>query len=176
MTLLSLSSYRDLLYKCEFELENMQNCSTHPDYDFSLFNIVLGLNHLFEWYLKEDALTEDQKINCIKRFNPFQSLDNVPREFKGFYNKVDNFPQTNSYQALIRKLCNKAKHFKKTLIEKQDKNYTVTCGSPLATCGNIEAVSGGFDHYIYTIEVDGSDIDLQQVISSLIVSWREFST
>ncbi|MFT5849152.1 hypothetical protein [Psychroserpens sp.] len=175
MTLLSLNSYQDLLFKCEFELEKLQNCSTHPDYDFILFNIVIGLNHLFDWYLKEEDLTEEQKINCINSFNPYQSLDRVSREFKSLYRKIENFPQINAYQESIRDLSNKAKHFNKTqIIEKQDRNYTVTCGSPLATCGNDKAVSGGFDHYIYSIKINGSDENLQQVISALIISWRGF--
>ena len=172
MSLLSLSSYNDLLQKCSRELCGLKKCESHPEYDFILFNIVLGMNHLFEWYLKEKSVERTNKLDCIKRFNPFSSPYDVSSDFKSLYRELDSFPNTNQYQEVIRKLCNKAKHFKQSSIEKQSKNYTAVFGAEYMQCGNPDAACGGFDHYIYSVEIDGSDKDLEKRVSSLLDSWN----
>ncbi|BCS95133.1 hypothetical protein DSLASN_07650 [Desulfoluna limicola] len=37
-------------------------------YDYILLNIVIGLNHLFEWGLK-DEIDISFKLDCVKGFN-----------------------------------------------------------------------------------------------------------
>ena len=70
MSILSLDSYQNLLQKCEYEYNSLQQCKSHPEYDFLLFNLVVGLNHLFEWFLKEKSTSEYAKSKCIETFNP----------------------------------------------------------------------------------------------------------
>ena len=175
MSLLSLTSYTDLLEKCRYELDSLVSVEAHPDYDFTLFNIVLGLNHLFEWYLKDKGLGPDSKINCIKKFNPFSSPYDVSGDLRGYYRGIESFPDVNRFQEMIRKLCNKAKHFKQSKIETQGKHYTAVCGSPSMRCGSPTAVCGHYDHYIYTVDIDGTEINLEVIISSLVEEWEGFS-
>lgn len=171
MSLLSLNNASNLLAKCIKELHDLEQCEEHPGYDFTLFNIILDLNHLFEWYLKEKNLEIGKKLDCIKQFNPFQSPDDVSRDFKEFYKRLEVFPQTDMHQEVIRKLCNKAKHFKRKPLEKQHKKMTAVCGADHMVCGNEKAECGGFDHYIYSVEINGADKDLKKLISSQIEKW-----
>lgn len=174
MSILSLNSYENLLQKCEFEYEQLQSCKSHPEYDFILFNLVLGLNHLFECFLKEKTVRTDEKIRCVKTFNPFASPYDVSGDFKNDYKKLLHFPTLNERQEVIRKLCNKAKHFKKQSIESQDKNYTCLAGDDSMECGNPEAECGAFDHYLYFVEVQGKDTNLEGLIAEHLLDWRQF--
>ena len=172
--ILTLNSYETLLEKCRRENAELQVCNLHPDYDFLLFNIILSMNHLFEWFLKDENVPQDKKMGCIKIFNPYRTEDNVSRDFKSIYSQLDDFPEVNRSQELIRELCNKAKHFKKKNVEVQDGNYIVECGNESMECGNPDTVCGGFDHYIYFVEVDGDQKNLEVLISSLINKWSDF--
>ena len=174
MSILSLDSYQNLLQKCEYEYRSLQQCKSHPEYDFLLFNLVVGLNHLFEWFLKEKSTSEYAKSKCIETFNPFVSPYDVSGDFKKDYKKIDEFPPLNETQEVIRKLCNKAKHFKKQNIESQGKNYTCVAGDDSMECGNPEADSGAFDHYVYFVEINGEDRDLEILIGKHLLDWKVF--
>ena len=132
------------------------------------------MNHIFEWYLKENKISTELKLKCIQKFNPFSTPYDVSGDFKQFYRQFNDFPQLNLYQETIRKLCNKAKHFKKQEIERQGKNYTAVCGGENMQCGNPKAVCGGFDHYLYSVEIEGRDTDLAQVVSVQLNNWSSF--
>ncbi len=174
MSLLSLTSYKELLNKCKKELSELELCSVHPDYDYTLFNIVLSLNHLFEWYLKDKDVVDTRKNECISLLNPFNDLTKVSYDFKELYDSLKTFPKTNKYQEVIRLLCNKAKHFKKRNLEKQEKHYTSVCGSPTMAAGGEFAYCGAYDHYLYYVEIKGQDIDLITIINTLINTWIDF--
>ncbi|MDC8832957.1 hypothetical protein [Alteromonas gilva] len=173
LSLLSLDNYHHLLEKCEQELIQLGECFSHPKYDYLLFNVVFGMNHLFEWYLRDESIQNSCKTECVRQFNPF-SVGKVPKELKSYYNGLEDFPETCAYQETVRKLCNKAKHFKKVEIEKQGENYTVTSGSPIAVCGHPEAVCGAFDHYLYSVSINGQDVDLYQMLKKLHRDWMSF--
>lgn len=83
----------------------------------SFFNIILSMNHLFEWFLKDENVPQDKKMGCIKIFNPYRTEDNVSRDFKSIYSQLDDFPEVNRSQELIRELCDKAKHLKKRILK-----------------------------------------------------------
>ncbi|GIU09318.1 MULTISPECIES: hypothetical protein [unclassified Shewanella] len=173
MSLLSLNSYVSLIDKCEVELQQLQNCSEHPTYDYLLFNVVFGLSHLYEWYLKDDDISPEQKLACIRKFNPYRENGRLG-DLNKYYSKME-FPDVCVYQEIVRKLCNKAKHFKKVQIERQERNYTVSCGSPNAVCGNPEATCGAFDHYLYVVDVEGVDTDLYKLVRELFQDWKQFA-
>lgn len=172
--ILTLNSYETLLGKCRNEIIELQGCKLHPNYDFLVFNIILSMNHLFEWFLKDENIPQDKKIGCIKTFNPYRTENNVSRDFKSIYGQLEDFPEVNRSQELIRELCNKAKHFTKKKIEVQDRNYTVECGYESMECGNPDAVCGEFDHYIYFVEVDGNQMNLELLMACLINRWAGF--
>jgi hypothetical protein len=172
---LSLNSYRDLLQKCETELQLLVSCDKHPEYDFILFNLVLGLNHLFEWYLLDEDTPETAKHICIQRLNPFEPGDRIPRDFNQLYDGIQSFPEMNHHQQAIRQLSNKAKHFKKTEVEHSSKNYTCGCGEPGMECGEPGALAGAFNHYVYSVNIQGSDVGLLAVATALIDEWHEIA-
>ncbi len=174
MGILTLNSYEILLDKCRRELIELQGCNLHPNYDFLLFNIILSMNHLFEWFLKDENVPQDKKMGCINMFNPYRTKNNVSKDFLCIYGQLDDFPKVNRSQELIRELCNKAKHFIKKNIEVQDRNYIVECGDESMECGNPDAVCGGFDHYIYFVEVDGDQKNLEVLMACLINRWSDF--
>ena len=168
MSIFSLNHYRDLFDKCISEFRMLENCRVHPDYDHLLFNVVLSVNHLFEWFVKDKKVSEPIKLECIKLFNPYSSPYDVSGDFKYLYRKLTDFPKLNNEQSVIRQLCNKAKHFKKTEIEKQERNDisvagVMRCGDPL----------GAF-HYIYTVENDGKDELLTELLKSNLDQWDRF--
>jgi hypothetical protein len=174
MSLLSLDNYHLLLKKCEQELIELEVCSSHPQYDYLLFNVVFGMNHLFEWYLQDKSIKTSDKAACVRQFNPFSKGDNIPHELKTYYDALKDFPKTSAYQETVRKLCNKAKHFKKIKIEKQGKNYTALWGSSTAEFGHTETEFGAFDHYLYSININGQDVDLYQMLKELHQDWVLF--
>ncbi len=175
MSILSLNSYEDLLNKCKVELEQLPIVTSNPEYDYILLNIILGMNHLFEWYLKDENIDEKLRLQCVERFNPFVSPNDVSSNFKSSYKKIDKFPPTNAHQEVARKLCNKAKHFKKKDIEKKDKHHTAVDGSITMQDGGPLASDGAFSHYIYTVEVGGKDQDVSQIMSLLLDDWVSFT-
>lgn len=176
MTIFSLASYKELLFKCECEIQILSNCKKHPDYDFTLFNIVIGLNHVFEWFLKDDNIDRDKKVLCISKFNPYASCQEVSGDFNDLYRSLNVFPDPDPYQEVIRKLCNKAKHFKKrTSIEQQDKHYTSIWGAQHMQFNGERADYGGFNHYLYFVSIDGVDINLADIVNTQFKKWIEFS-
>ena len=170
--MLSLDRATDLLKKCEYNIGRLFLCDTHPEYDYAMFDVVVSLNHLFEWFLKDKTIPEQERLKCIKEFNPFQSPYDVSSDFKKLYKKLDLFPKTNEPQLNIRLLCNKAKHFKKTQIETQGKNILSTAGNMYA--GNVNSVAAYFERYKYSVDINGTTEDLQELMEKLINQWSEF--
>ncbi len=164
MSVLSLRSYLDLLEKCRYELGQLQNCSLHPEYDFAIVNLVLSMNHIYEWCLLDEDIGAEQKQECVRRFNPYSPNDNLPRDLKKKYPE-NEFPQVNLYQEALRSLSNKAKHFKKKRVEIQTPNYTALCGEESMQCGELATTCGAFDHYLYFVEIDDRDVGLEQMLS-----------
>jgi len=92
----------------------------------------------------------------------------VSGDFKNLYRKLPDFPERNNEQYVIRQLCNKAKHFKKTEIEKQERNDISVTG--VMECGD----RLGAYHYIYTVENEGKDELLTKVLEVNLDQWEKF--
>lgn len=168
MTVFSFDSYQDVIEKSKFELKKLEICRIHPDYDYLLFNITVSINHLFEWCIRDEELDEEKRLECIRRFNPYESRDDVARDFEKLYRKLSIFPDVNEKQLVVRQLCNKAKHFKKTGIEKQTRNEIAVCG--VMCCGD----RLGQFHYQYDVEINKSDIKLNTVLAEIHNEWESF--
>ena len=175
MKFLSFDDHKDLLNKCLYE-ENKLRCSQgkHPEYQYLIFNIVISLNHLFEWFMKNNQVIDENKKNCIKNFNPYKSSDDVNKDFMKFYDELDEFPPINEYQLLIRKLCNKAKHFNIRPIEERKKQDITCAGESSMNCGEISAVCGNFVYSYFVHNDNGDDICIKSLISEQIVKWKIF--
>lgn len=175
MSILSFNSCSHLLEKCKKENLSLSKCKSHPEYDYLVFNLVISLNHLFEWFLKDEKINDDAKIQCIKKFNPFQE-GNVNSDFRHLYRKAIDIdsPKINQYQLVLRRLCNNAKHFKNTKIEVQNKHYTCCAGDPHMVAGSPDAVAGNFDHYSYLVEINDVQINLEEIIQVQLDNWINF--
>lgn len=174
MGLLSLNSYNGLLEKCEYDYQMLESARRNPDYEYHVFNLVMGLNHLFEWYLKESCNSAQKKMECITRFNPFSSLDNVSGEFKSIYSKFPTFPRINVEQETIRKLCNNAKHFNSSVPHKASKHHTAVMGKKGVCLGNKSAMCGAFSHLEYTVSLGDQEINVVTLLAKLLEQWKLF--
>lgn len=81
------------------------------------------------------------------------------------YERIKEFPTTNSFQEIIRKLCNKSKHFNANKIEISKEVSSDVCG--LAVC--CASVCGGVDYYEYYIEVNDKKYNLENLMITAII-------
>lgn|GEM_PF-2626760 len=168
MTVFSFDGFRDLFEKSKYEMQMMETCRSHPDYDYLLFNVTVSVNHLFEWCIRDKNLDENIRLECVKRFNPYETPYDVPRDFHGLYKKIETFPVVNEEQLVIRQLCNKAKHFKKTNVETQSRKNISVCG--VMRCGDRLCQF----HYQYDVEISNSEKKLNVVLSEMLDKWGTF--
>ncbi len=173
MSILSLNKASDLFEKCRYEINLLKMCESHPNYEFHIFNIVMGLNHLFEWFIKDKDINIEKRKACIRKFNPYDAPDKMPNDkaIKNIYKTLADFPDTNQFQLNIRKLCNKAKHCNTKAFEKNNKTYNAVCGS--IECGSSIAVCGGY-YYRYTVEINGSDQDIEEMLIYQTHEWSSY--
>jgi hypothetical protein len=173
LSIFSLKSYKDLLSKCNQEYQELLNCSSHPEYEYILINIIFGLNHLFDWCIKDTSIS---KKKCIETFNPYR--EKPAKDLASIYKEngfQDNNFIINVNQEVIRHLCNKSKHFKLIHIETRDKNYTCLAGSISMECGESRAECGEFDGYAYFVDIEGENKNLLSIISELLKQWNDFA-
>ena len=175
MAILSIVDYSALFQKCQYEIAKLTECTTHPERDYLMINLIIGLNHLFEWYLKDRKVDVSAKLLCINQFNPYK----VPPSKEGdeiskLYRKLQNRPNTNRNQEVIRELCNKAKHLKEKEIEVGQMNYICGMGDEHVQCGEPFALSGSFNYYNYFVDMDGKEIDLISILRTQIEEWSKF--
>lgn len=168
MSVFSFDSYKDLFDKSKLELLKLNGCRCHPDYDYLLFNITVSVNHLFEWFIRDNNLNEDIRLECIRKFNPYENPYVVTRDFHNLYKMLPTFPELNERQLVIRQLCNKAKHFKRTDIERQSKKNISVSGE--MRCGD---QLGAF-HYQYYVKIANSDKRLDIVLTEILNEWELF--
>ncbi|EJN6829842.1 hypothetical protein NPU43_003818 [Vibrio cidicii] len=129
---------------------------------------------MFEWYLKEGRNSEQQKIECITRFNPFSSVDKVSSDFKSIYSKCSTFPYINVEQEAARKLCNNAKHFKSSIPHEAQKHHTAVMGKKGVCLGNKNAMCGAFSHLEYTVSLNNKEVNIVSLLAKLLKEWKLF--
>ncbi|MET1257642.1 hypothetical protein, partial [Aliikangiella maris] len=174
LTLLSLTDYSTLLEKCISEFEELEECSSHPKRDYLIFNIVMGMNHLFEWFLLDENVPIDLRVKCVKTFNPYAEELNPKHNLHKFYSPIAPFPSLDNNQKIIRELCNRAKHFKTKPAISQDKHFINGAGEAHMQCGEPLAVCGSFDYFNYYVEAGDVEIELTMVLKAQIDRWSEF--
>ncbi|HFG1893491.1 TPA: hypothetical protein ACGF3M_003684, partial [Vibrio cholerae] len=174
MGFLTLNSYQGLLKKCDFEYQMLSKTKKNPEYEYHVFNLVMGLNHLFEWYLKDKQISEQKKIACIASFNPFSSDSKVSKDFKSLYSKSPVFPEVNREQEVVRHLCNNAKHFKSSVPQNAHKNFTAVMGKKSVCIGNKAAMCGSYSHFKYSVSLGDKEVDVVTLLGSLLEQWESF--
>lgn len=176
MSLCSITEPFDLVEKCRYEIDNIDNCSSQKEYDYIIFNCIITLNHLFEWYIKYEKNSDENKQKCILKFNPYEKSKNIPKDklIIASYNEIKEFPELNEYQEAIRKLCNNTKHFNNKKIE-----YEVQETINIVT-NNGDSIVDNLGNSIvcfetnYFIEINSIEIKIEKIIKVLICLWEQF--
>ena len=163
-------SYKDILDKCKEELKQLGDSSRSLKYEYRLLNLILSINHLFDWVLTSD-LCCCKKDECAKKFNPYCSYNKVPHAFQIYYSKSD-FPEKNHEQAIIRNLSNNSKHNKigKKETLNTTKNNTAMCGN---SCMG-DAYLGDFSGYSTDSELTSEFVE--DICKKLVDDWDRFLT
>ena len=164
----TLNSHTELFQKCLYEYQLLTNCRTHPEYDYILFNIIASLNHLKEWFLKDDNIADNVKDECKKKFHrdTNQSID----EFQ------ESEPSTNDLQYTIRLLCNNAKHFVSRNIEDfHVEDYPPVAGNPAIVCSDPpQHCCTEYLHYLYCVSIGSEQYRVDKIVEKLIDEWKTF--
>jgi hypothetical protein len=153
---------QDLLRKCEYDYEQLSKIGRNqPVYSFVLFNLILGLNHIFDWVLNDDKNTIERKVSCITQFNPYRKDEHLPREYGDLYETDGLILQTNKQQRMVRLLANRVKHLneEKAKTEKAE---------------NIFSVGIKLDTAWFTATIDGEWMEVTAQCAFLLDQWRQF--
>lgn len=172
----SLRNFKDLIDKIEFQFSSFDQLSIKRENIYLLWDIVLSLNHLPEWVINDNSVSYEFKVQCLKVFNPFSSIDSLHKDSK--FKKIileSGIKNWNEKQKNIRDLANSIKHFKVKKIEesKIEPSY-LTCGDTRMFCGSDVAVAGYHDKYKFVLEIDGKEIDVHRLIYDLLSQWIHF--
>jgi hypothetical protein len=54
---------------------------------YILFNLILSINHLFDWILNNEKINEIDKIKCVNIFNSYEPTDKIFSSYKKYYEK-----------------------------------------------------------------------------------------
>ncbi len=159
-----IDSYQALLAKCSYELSRLPLVAkAQPSDSYTLFNLVLTLNHLFEWVVNDEDIREEGRIECVKQFNPYREEQRKEAERSIPIYKMYSFhpfPQTNPQQWLTR---HRAKHLKASprlgkfdsTILREERELAVTWfvvddieGHPTELIGQCQLLHGSWTRFV----------------------------
>lgn len=146
---MELKSSKDLLLKCIYEFEKLD--TSQKEYEYALFNIIVSLNHLYEWVKEDESVESIIKQKCISEFHNF------------------DMPKTNE----IRLLANSLKHFNKSKISTMLNTETseLGAGDKFMECGHPDAISGN-QITTYSININNEQFELSDLLAELIGNWK----
>jgi hypothetical protein len=172
-----LDSFYDLFLKCDVEKSHLEDSDVRK-WSHTLFNIVVTLDHLYEWFLGDDRVVAEVRKKGLLQFNPYKRRKQVPWYLKCYYKGVVPFPAPNGNQYLVRSLANRAKHFltDPPIDRSEFTTYPIVAGSAEAYCGGLKAFANYHEIITKFIVVDdnGSPQDIKVVCRELLSSWRKF--
>jgi hypothetical protein len=181
------SSPKDLLDKAKHDFSLLkEHKSEILDY-YSIFNTLVSLDHLLDWVLNNDELTEEYKLNCFNRFNPYKESSKCPFSE---YKKIFPFPNYNHRQEIIRDLCNNLKHYKIFKKENENINYrkeavkdiaeqkinVAQAGTMCARAFPSPSCAGYYDYHFIIVDLsqEETNIDIITLFEKSISEWDEF--
>ncbi len=172
-----LETYHDLFLKCQYDLKLLAE-NKYENFGYNLFNLVCTLNHLFDWFLMDDV-DENIKVKCIIKFNPYdiEEIEKKKKKKKENFNTIDALYFKTNYnvlfntnQFLVRKLCNKAKHFKRLPLLNTEREYTSTLnGFSLG-----QSSLGSFKNDSYYVNHQNFDYNIEIIVDELMNEWKSF--
>ena len=170
-----LENARNLLEKIKTERNSLNAKVLDKSFSFTIFNIAVSLNHIFEWFYKDSAQDIELRKKCIKEFNPYEIDRDKKKYFKDYIDQIlVNLP-VNEKQKQIRLICNDYKHFKLAYIAKSEEKpiYLSVAGNMRA--GNITSVAGYYESYsCFITDKYNNHFDLLMLFDDLITEWTKF--
>ncbi|MBB6480892.1 hypothetical protein [Spirochaeta isovalerica] len=166
-----LNSPVDLLEKVISERSEISTVSTDISNHYMVINIILSVNHLFDWALKSEEYCLDKKKAIVVELNPYSETERIPWDFKELYSQIVPHPPVNKDQKLIRELSNNFKHFKQEKINTRfSKKYLSVAGNMVA--GGATACCGYYEEYGFFVDEGSSTIDLLASFDRSISNWQ----
>lgn len=170
-----LNSASDLYRKCLFEFSLISDEANDDHIIYQLFNIILSLNHLVEWYLKDKTIVDNsKKIHCLQKFYSYEKQGNETEVIKKFIKKqnlLDCKFQCNKNQKLIRLISNQIKHVEVKITTNVNSQFIIQCGEDI-TCG--DGSQAGEYKYVYCVNDGNEEIDVLILINDLLLEWSTF--
>ncbi len=172
-----MTDYHDLFRKCLFEWRRFRATSRNPEEScYHLFNVVLALNHLYDWLLNDPDVDNDIKMECVRRFNPYAESDrpwlNDTYRSDPYVPALDGVAPVNEWQRLVRQVCNRAKHLKSRPII----GYRIVWLLLKMLSGGTIRLGGRrrirFPQY-YVKNERGESVNLQILCEELMAEWAE---
>ena len=152
-----INDYRDFWQKCRHDYRVFFDKEDNQHYEYKLLNLILSLNHLYDWVVKDENLSADIRNQCERLFWPYSDRSNY-----------------NTKQYLIRKLSNRGKHFKQAENDPgqgTELQNAFCAGMPDAIAGN--AFARETKIFLY-VEHDGVKYDVESLIKELFDEWKSF--
>lgn len=177
---IKLQDYNDLLSKCEFEYKLLfAKQKINYDYSYILFNLVCTLNHLYEWFLKDNNVKKPDKYKCINIFNYYtpnqikEIKNNIKKKdiISKLYKNLTSMPKVNKNQLIVRELCNKAKHFSKKPKIDNKEEFIAFCGGEKAVCDYMFANQS---EIVYFVVYNNQEFIIENICFELINKWKDF--
>ena len=172
-----LDTSYDLFNKCKYERSIISDSKSDVYTIYQIFNLILSLNHLLEWYLGDSCFSNELKVKCLENFFPYKiwtpskeckskknlKSNNIINSIITSMNLDASIFQVNEDQYLLRKVSNQIKHIKFNKIEtSMATSFTVQCGEIDSYCDYTN--QAGDYKYLFYINDDGKDIDLLKLI------------
>ena len=180
-----MSDHRDLYRKCCHDLDRLKTLDAERPLDpspiaYTLFDLAVGLNHLFDWVMSDPTLPAETKAICVQMFNPYRRENEARTRFTRYRMYLTPFPpETNAKQALVKDVADGVKHFVE-MPKTQTQENSVYLG-----VGGEDAFRGGqFAQcrennllVIYTYWVqdnNGKNVEFGLVCDALVKEWDDF--
>lgn len=200
---LGMRDYHDLYRKCCYDLDRLKALlppqqrlpegavpfrtefprrEDSPAHDreiaYTLFDLALGLNHLFDWVLGDPKLDPLRKAKCVEGFNPYRDK----REAKARFDRYKRYllptfpPTTHLKQAMVKDIADGLKHFAE-LKKAVSVDAITRFGTQVE--GGVEGLmidTGSFvaNRSFWVFEEDGTPIGLPPLCEELVREWGEF--
>ena len=180
-----MSDHRDLYRKCRHDLDRLKTLDAERPLDpspiaYTLFDLAVGLNHLFDWVMSDPTLHAETKAKCVRMFNPYRRENEARTRFTRYRMYLTPFPPaTNAKQALVKDVADGVKHFvEMPKTQTQENSVYLGAGGEDAFCGGQFAQCREHNLLVlYTYWVqdnNGKNVEFGLVCDALVKEWDEF--
>ena len=166
-----LDDSADLYRKCVRDLQRCQTSTSNQEKIYALFDLAVGLDHLFEWVSKEIKGTMAEE-ECKKRFS-FNDQKKRQQRQKSVPSSSP-LSRYGSLQALVNQVSNGFKHMRKaTSFEEKSVAMTFGCGAEDSKSGNYYFQCRQNNYAIFSMVFVGGT-NFEPICADLVKHWGAF--